>query len=75
MTLVCDSPASEGQLKEPFQMHWEQEEWQPSIDAGSDLFCIEEVRQDSHWCNGTGSGRGGPGTSSGQGKALAESKE
>lgn len=70
-----DSLASEGQLKEPFQMHWEQEERQPSIGAASDLFCIAEVRPDSHWGDGTGSGRGGPGTSSGQAEALAESKE
>lgn len=56
-------------------MHWEQEEWQPSIDAASDLFCIEEVRPDSRWHDGTRSGWGRPGTSSGQGKALGESKE
>lgn len=70
-----DSLASEGQLKEPFQMHWEQEERQPSIGAASDLVCIAEVRLDSHWGDGTGSGRGGPGTGSGQAEALAESKE
>lgn len=75
MTLVCDSLGSEGQLEEPFQMHWEREERQQSIDAASDLFCIAEVRPIPTSVMALAQVGEDLATSSGHGKGLAESKE